>query len=248
MTRLDATRVRAVMNKEMRDYRRKRSIVVTMAVLPILFLVEPIVTIFLAPSSGISDPKSYVILPLLYLLLIPSVMPSTLAAYSVVGEREQGTLEPLLTTPIRQLEFIVGKAAAVLIPTMVLSYTVFGLFLAAVALFANSDVASAVFHQGPVLLALFLLAPLLSGWAIMVGMAVSVRATEVRTAQQLGTLASFPPVGLIILLAVGVIHPTFKVALIFAAVLLVIDVRALRIVSKMLDRERLVTGSKAARS
>jgi ABC-2 type transport system permease protein len=249
MTGLDTARVRAVMGKEMRDYRRKRSIVVTMAILPFLFLIEPVVTIFLVPTTtAISGPDTYVILPLLYLLLIPSVMPSTLAAYSVVGEREQGTLEPLLTTPISQQEFILGKAAAVMIPTMMLSYTVFGLFLVAVALFAKSVVASAVFYQVPVLLALFLLTPLLAGWAIVVGMAVSVRASEVRVAQQLSMLASLPPVGLILLLAVGVIHPTFAVAFIFAVVLLAIDVRALRIVSKMLDRERLVTGSRAARS
>ncbi len=249
MTGLDTTRVRAVMGKEMRDYRRKRSIVVTMAILPFLFLIEPVVTIFLVPTTtAISGPDTYVILPLLYLLLIPSVMPSTLAAYSVVGEREQGTLEPLLTTPISQREFILGKAAAVMIPTMVLSYTVFGLFLAAVALFAKSVIASAVFYQVPVLLALFLLTPLLAGWAIVVGMAMSVRASEVRVAQQLSMLASLPPVGLILLLAVGVIHPTFAAALIFAVVLLAIDVRALRIVSKMLDRERLVTGSRAVRS
>lgn len=249
MTGLDWTRVRAVMGKEMRDYRRKRSIVATMAILPIVFLIEPVVTIFLAPrSAAISSPDTYVILPILYLLLIPSIMPSTLAAYTVVGEREQGTLEPLLTTPIRRQEFIVGKAAAVMIPTMVLSYSVYGLFLAAVALFAKSAISTAVFHQGPVLLALFLLAPLLAAWAIVVGMAVSVRATEVRVAQQLGTLASLPPVGLIILLAVGVIHPTFGVALIFGVVVLAIDVRALRIVSRMLDRERLVTGSKSTRA
>jgi len=80
-----------------------------------------------------------------------------------------------------------------MIPTIALAYTVFGLFLAAVRLFASSVIASAVFHDGPVLLALFRLAPLLSGWAIVVGMAISVRASEVRVAQQLGTLASFPP-------------------------------------------------------
>ncbi len=245
MTGLDTARVRAVVSKELRDYRRKRSIVVTMAILPFLFLIEPVITIFLVPTTtAVSGADTYVILPLLYLLLIPSVMPSTLAAYSVAGEREQGTLEPLLTTPLRRQEFIVGKAAAVMIPTVALSYTVFGLFLAAVALFAKSVICSAVFHQGPVLLALFVLAPLLAGWAIVVGMAVSVRASEVRVAQQLGMLASFPPVGLILLLAVGVIHPTFVVAVLFAVVLLAIDVRALRIVSRMLDRERLVTGAK----
>jgi ABC-2 type transport system permease protein len=76
-------------------------------------------------------------------------------------------------------------------------------------------------------------------------MAISVRASEVRVAQQLATLASFPPVVVILLLAVGVLHPTFALALEFAAVLLVIDLVALRLISGMFDRERLVTGAKA---
>ncbi len=76
-------------------------------------------------------------------------------------------------------------------------------------------------------------------------MAMSVRATEVRVAQQLGMLASLPPVGVIILLAAGVVSPTFSVALLFAAGLLVIDALLLHFVSGMFDRERLVTGAKA---
>jgi ABC-2 type transport system permease protein len=73
-----------------------------------------------------------------------------------------------------------------------------------------------------------------------------VRASEVRVAQQLGTLASFPPVVVILLLAVGVLHPTVALALEFAAALLVIDLVALRLIAGMFDRERLVTGAKAA--
>ncbi len=246
MTPLDATRLRAVVRKELRDYRRKRSIVVTMAVLPVVFLIQPTLTIFLTPASGPSSGQAYGV-SLLLLLLVPVILPSTLAAYSVVGEREQGTLEPLLTTPVRTQEFILGKGAAVMIPTLVLSYAVFGLFLAVVALLANPGTASGVFHQGPILLALFLFAPLLAGWSIVIGMAVSVRASEVRVAQQLGTLASLPPLAVLVLLGVGVIHRSFSVALLFAIALLVIDLRALRIVSRMFDRERLVTGAKAVR-
>jgi ABC-2 type transport system permease protein len=183
-----------------------------------------VITIFVVtPSTSGAALQKSLILPILYLLLIPTIMPSTLAAYSVVGEREQGTLEPLLTTPIRQQEFLLGKATSVMIPTLALSYTLFGVFLGAVRLFANSAVASAVFHDSPVILALLLLAPLMAGWGIVVGMAVSVRATEVRVAQQLGTLASLPPVAVIILLAVGVVSPTFFVAIAFAVGLLVID-------------------------
>jgi ABC-2 type transport system permease protein len=154
----------------------------------------------------------------------------------------------LLTTPICRQEFILGKAAAVMIPTLALAYTVFGLFLAVVRLFANPAIASEVFQQGPVLLALVLFTPLLAGWAIVVGMAVSVRASEIRAAQQLGMIASFPPLGVVVLLGIGAIHPTFTVAVEFAVGLLVIDVQALRFVSRMFDRERLVTGAKAARS
>jgi ABC-type Na+ efflux pump permease subunit len=245
MIGIDVRRTRAVIRKELRDYRRKRSIVVTMAILPFVFLIQPTVAVFLAPSKS-ND--AYYRLPLLFLLLIPVIMPSTLAAYSVVGEREQGTLEPLLTTPIRRQELIAGKAAAVMIPSVTLSYTVFALFLAVVRLFARPAIASAVFHQGPVLLALVLFTPLLAGWAIVVGMAISVRASDIRVAQQLGTLASFPPLGVVVLFGIGVIHPTFTAAVLFAGGLLVVDVRALRIVSRMFDRERLVTGAKADRS
>jgi ABC-2 type transport system permease protein len=249
MMALDARRVHAVMRKELLDYRRNRAIVVTMCIMPVLFLIQPLLTIFLTPASKAGSAlDKRLALSLLYLLLSPVVMPATLAAYSIAGEREQGTLEPLLTTPVRRQELILGKGAAVMIPTMALSYAVFGLFLAAVRLFAHPVVSSAVFHDGPVLLALFLFAPLVAGWAIVAGMAVSVRASEVRVAQQLGTLASLPILGVVALLAVGVIHPTFTVAVEFAIGLLAIDVLVLRIVSRMFDRERLVTGAKAARS
>ena len=69
-------------------------------------------------------------LSLLYMLMIPAFVPSTLAAYSVVGEREQGTLEPVLITPIRREEFLVGKALAVAVPTLTIAYAIFGIFLA----------------------------------------------------------------------------------------------------------------------
>jgi ABC-type Na+ efflux pump permease subunit len=248
MTNIDFSRVLAVVRKELLDYRRKRSIVVSMLIFPILFLVEPLVVIFIAPPSGSSASlDKTVIVPLLYMLLIAVVIPSTLAAYTIVGEREQGTLEPLLTTPLRQQELVLGKAAAVLIPSVGLAYAVYAIFLLIVALFAHPDISNAVFHDRPTLLTLFLFAPLVAGWAVVVGLAVSVRASEVRVAQQLGMLSSFPVIGVIILLISGVIHPTFVAAIEFAIGLLVVDLLALRLVSRMFDRERLVTGAKASR-
>ena len=239
MTNIDTARIRSVVTKELRDYRRRRSIVAAMIILPVVFLIEPTLTVFVAPAG------TNLQVPLLLLLLIPVVTPSTLAAYSIVGEREQGTLEPVLTTPLQREEFIIGKAAAIMIPTLALSYGVFAVFLAVVRLFATSAASRNVFHQGPVLLAVALLTPLLAGWAVIVGMAISVRATEVRVAQQLGMVASFPPLLAVILLSLGVLHPSVQTALLFAGGLLLIDARAVPLVARTFDRERLITGNRA---
>jgi ABC-type Na+ efflux pump permease subunit len=111
--KIDLTRVRAVALKEFREFRRNRFIVVTMVVLPLIFLAVPLLNVFrLSASASISAVHATVGSALLIMLLVPVIVPATIAAYSVVGEREQGTLEPPLTTPIRREELLLGKAAA----------------------------------------------------------------------------------------------------------------------------------------
>jgi ABC-2 type transport system permease protein len=153
------------------------------------------------------------------MIIIPAMVPSVLAAYSVVGERDQGTLEPVLTTPIRREGFLIGKALAVLVPTLAIAYLVFGIFLGGAAL------ASAVF-EGSHLLVQFLFTPLVAGWSIWVGIAISARSADVRVAQQLCFFASLPPLGIVALMSFNVITPTIGLALGLAAGLLIVDVLA----------------------
>jgi ABC-type Na+ efflux pump permease subunit len=239
------TRVRAILVKELRDYRRNRFVMLTMALMPVLFIVLPIVDIFVIPVSAASAALDKRIgLSLLYMLIIPAVVPATLAAYSVVGEREQGTLEPVLTTPIRGGEFLLGKALAALVPTLAISYAMFGIFLAIVGLFAHPTIADAVFQARHLLIQL-LFTPLLAGWSIWVGIAISARSSDVRTAQQLGTLASLPPLAVTALLSFGVIQQSVALGVGLGVALLLVDVLGWRIVSVLFDRERLVTGTKS---
>jgi ABC-2 type transport system permease protein len=161
----------------------------------------------------------------------------------VVGERQQGTLEPVLTTPVRREEFLLGKALAVLVPSVAISYGVFVLFLACVELFAQPGVAPALV-QGPDLLAQLVFTPLLAGWSIWLGMAISTRASEIRVAQQLGLLANLPSVAVTTLLALNVIHPTLALAIGAAALLLVLNRLGWRVTAALFDRERLITGTR----
>jgi ABC-type Na+ efflux pump permease subunit len=242
---MSTRRIGAILRKELRDYRRNRFVILTMTFTPVLFLILPIVQIFLAPASAPPAVlKTRVGLMLLYMLLIPTVIPATVAAYSVVGERDQGTLEPLLTTPVRSEELLLGKALAALLPTLLIAYGMFGIFLAVAKLFAHPAVASAVFHSSELLVQV-LFTPLLAGWSIWACIAISTRSRDVRAAQQLGTLTSLPPLALTVLIGFNVIHQTIPVEVGVAAGLLLIDGLGWRFVAAIFDRERLVTGIKS---
>jgi hypothetical protein len=104
-------------------------------------------------------------------------------------------------------------------------------------------VASAVFQTSHLLVPL-LFTPLLAGWSIWAGIAISARASDVRVAQQLATLASFPPLILVALMSFNVITPSVRLAVVVAAALLVVDVQGWRLVAAGLDRERLLAGSR----
>jgi ABC-type Na+ efflux pump permease subunit len=239
------TRVGAILHKELRDYRRNRFVLGTMTLLPLLFIILPMIQLFIA-NAAVSSAKlnDRIGLSLLYMLVIPAFLPSTLTAYSVVGEREQGTLEPVLITPIRREEFLIGKALAAFIPTLAIAYLVFGIFLAAASLFADPLIASAIYSGTHVLVQL-LFTPLLAGWAIWVGITVSARSTDVRVAQQLSVLGSVPLLAILALMSLNVISVSAGLAIGLAAVLLAIDLLAWRAVAVVFDRERLITGTRA---
>jgi len=234
-------RVKGIVRKELAEYRRNRSIVSSMAVLPLIFMIQPLIAV-VRLGSGVSGrlADEHV---LVFMLAVPALVPVIVAAYAVAGERQQGTLEPMLTTPIRREEFLLGKAVAALIPSLMIAYAVYALFLALVVVLAQPGVASAVI-QVPDLVAQLLFTPLLAIWSIWVGIGVSTRSSDARVAQQLGMLASVPPVIVVVLIAIDVIPASLALAVGAAALLLVLDVAGWRLVSRLFDRERLITGSR----
>ena len=239
--RVSKRRVRAIFRKELREYRRNGNIISAMVVFPLIFLIQPLITVLTetaAAANGLAHEHV-----LLYMLAIPALVPSALASYSVVGERQQGTLEPVLATPIRREEFLLGKALAAFVPSLAISYAVLVLFLACVELFAHPGIAPALL-RAPDLLAQLLFTPLLAAWSIWIGIAISARSSDIRVAGQLSLLASLPSVAVTTLLALNVIQATLGLALGGAALLLVLDTRGWRITSATFDRERLITGAR----
>jgi ABC-2 type transport system permease protein len=238
---ISTRRVRAIFRKELHEYRNNGNIIYAMVVLPLVFLIQPVIQVFTLPTAA-STPLHHEH-SLIYMLAIPALVPAALAAYSVVGERLQGTLEPILSTPVRREELLLGKALAAFAPAVIVAYAVFAFYVAIVELFAQPDVASALI-RGPDLLAQLVFTPLLALWSIWIGIAVSARSTDPRTAGQLSILVSLPTVAVTSLIAFNVIPATLGVALVFGAALLILDRIGWRVASAIFDRERLITNTR----
>ena len=176
---------------------------------------------------------------LMYFMVLPVMIPVTIAVYSIVGEKEQGTLEPLLATPITDWELFMGKALAATLPALALTWGVFGLFLMAV--WAMLGTLPGAILSPPWLLSLFLLSPVLSLFAVLVTMLVSSRTTDPRAAYQFSGLAVVPAlIPLIVYSARQAAVNLFLVCL-EGGLLVLVNVAAFILVVRLFRREEILT-------
>jgi ABC-2 type transport system permease protein len=157
---------------------------------------------------------------------------------SIVDELKGRSLEPLLATPITTLELIVGKAASAFAVAMALLFVGVIGFGGAAAITAAAGVVPALVSWNAVVLVLGL-APAAAAAALMLGVVVSSRARDARTAQQFSVLVVLPLVALFVgQLGAGIgtaaLLAAAAIGWLVAAALALVGVRAF-------DRERILT-------
>ena len=67
---------------------------------------------------------------LAFFLLMPAYIPLSIATFSIIGEKQARTLEPVLATPIRTVELLAGKAIAALVPGVLAGWVTYVVFVA----------------------------------------------------------------------------------------------------------------------
>jgi ABC-2 type transport system permease protein len=127
----------------------------------------------------------------LFLLLIPIVGATALAAHAVVGEKQSKALEPLLATPITAGELLAGKTLTPLLFALLLTAAGSGLYLAGILVLAEPGVWRAVVTVRTLLI-MGVLGPLVALASLQLAVVVSSRAADPRSAQQLSSLLILP--------------------------------------------------------
>lgn len=232
-------KISVIVGKEWRELLQQRMLLLSVLLLPVTLAILPLITLFavaVAPESGESDEitarmiesspefiglseqaMAQVMLGRglsTMMLLLPMLIPSILAAYSIVGEKNNRTLEPLLAAPITIWELLLGKILASLIPSVVLTWLASLVFIFGVNLSAVDSAVFGLVISPSWIVLLLVCAPLLSLIAISVMVMISSRTSDPRTAQQYSSVLVMPLLGVFVSQIFGFLVFNFQTTLI----------------------------------
>ncbi len=253
--------------KEWREVFKNKMVLYVIVLMPIMFILIPLITLYQMSGSGALSEMAgsvdqipaemvslceglsgaacaqylVVIQFLLLFLIMPVMIPATIASYSIVGEKSTKTLEPLLATPITTIELLFGKSMAAVIPAVTVTWISFVAFIVGtIIILGNTDLVTLILSPMWLLL-IFGVAPLLSVFGVSAAVMISTRVNDPRVAEQISSLVIIPLIGLFMAQTFGLIQMNLSVTIWIALILLVIDIVMLYIATQLFQREKILT-------
>ena len=133
---------------------------------------------------------------------MPAYIPLSIATFSIIGEKQARTLEPVLATPIQTSELLTGKAIAALVPGVLAGWVTYLAFVVLASIVYGPNLLGVV--TDPSWLAgVFILGPAVGLSSVVAGVVVSARVNDPRVAQQIGGIIVVPIIAVTLLQATG---------------------------------------------
>ena len=197
------------------------------------------------PGARVLDPEgaiqAWIFQQFLVLLVITPVAGSmSVAAASVVGEKQARTLEPLLATPLTTFELLAAKVLGAFLPAVGLVLATFALYLGGAAVFAQPGVVWFLLSIRSLSI-VFVLGPLAALAALQLAVCVSSRVNDARSAQQIGALVVLPITGLAVAQLMGGVVLTGGLVTAMAAALVLLNAALMRVGIALFQRESILT-------
>jgi ABC-2 type transport system permease protein len=177
---------------------------------------------------------------LVFFLLMPAYIPLSIATFSIIGEKQARSLEPVLAAPIRTVELLAGKAIAALVPGVLAGWVTYVTFVILASVVYGRALFGVV-TDGSWLAGVFLLGPAVGLSSVVAGVIVSARVNDPRVAQQIGGVVIVPIVGLVLVQATGTLLVGPSGYVLLTLIVLVASLVGLRVGVRLFDREAILT-------
>jgi ABC-2 type transport system permease protein len=174
-----------------------------------------------------------------FLLLVPTMIAVSAATFSIVDEKQTGSLEALLATPVRTWELLLGKALAGAIPALVMTWISAGVFVI-ITLGMGWGHLNGYVINATWALTLFLLTPAVTMLSFILGVVGSSRAKDAKSAQNMVVVIVLPVLILIGVQVTGIVWFTPLLTLALAAGIIILDILMLRLAVRLFRRESIL--------
>lgn len=262
---MNMQRIRTVIEKEWAEVFKNKLVLFTVGFLPLVFTVLPLGILYATrgdpeqAASEMSDlPAQFMALCgdisasecmqvfilnqfLLLFMMMPLIIPVSIAAYSIVGEKTTHSLEPLLATPISTVELLTAKSLAAAIPAVLATWLGFAIFVVGAPLVSTGPSVLRYILSPMWLLAVFGLGPLMAIMAVNFAIMVSSRVTDPRVAEQMAAVIIVPLLAIMFAQIGGLLVLNLTFMLIAAVVLLVADAALIAVGARLFQRETILT-------
>ena len=190
-----------IASKDFAIFRKKRNVIYSILILPFLVSVLfPAVIAFAGRSGGRGIPATQlpILLPAFsfFYLILAGFLPTSIASYSIVGEKVEKSLEPLLATPTTDGEILLGKGISAFLPPIAAILVSSAVFMALMDLVTRDKLGYDFFPNWNAGVVLFLMVPLATILSVEWNVIISARVNDVRVAAQLGALLALPFAGI----------------------------------------------------
>jgi ABC-2 type transport system permease protein len=178
----------------------------------------------------------------LFFFIISAVsLPVGIAAYSIVGEKVEKSLEPLMATPITDNEILLGKSIAAFLPPLLATYCGAAIFGVVIDVLTGNKLGYLYFPNITMAVLLFAMVPLVCVLSVETIILVSAKANDVRAAQQFGGVLVFPFVVIYVAGEIGVLNLNAFTLLLISAAVLAIDILLFYLNRSTFKREEILT-------
>jgi ABC-2 type transport system permease protein len=263
---MNAKKIRLIIEKEFDEIMKNKMILSTILLMPLLFAVvipaAMVLPAIIAPeemagnetqelvknlpgAANMSGQEAYIvfmvsaILP--FFMMLPAILPTIISSYSIVGEKKNRTLEPLLAAPIAVEDIMAGKALAALIPALIATWISATIFAILVYVLTNNIVHRILVPDMTWLIGLFVLGPLVAFLGVMFTIIISSRVNDPRTAQQISVVFILPIMAIFMGQMFGILIINESIMLIVCAIAFIADLAVIKIGSDLFDREGILT-------
>jgi len=230
--------------KELTIIRRKKSIISYIILLPIILsiLFSLVVQNDIASPSGISPNYQLGLESLTYFFVVfAAILPASIAAYSIVGEKVEKSLEPLLATPTTDGEILLGKSIASFVLPLLAIWGGACIFMVSTDYLTYNLISYYFFPNWTSGVMLLLLAPLAAIFSIELAVILSSRVSDVRGANQVSGLLFIPFMAVFLAGVEGAISFDVNTLLIFSGIVLIVDIGLFFLSSSTFSREEILT-------